>query len=258
MYLTNYSEDRILRSFTGETVKAPTTLYAACFLSNPGEEGAGTEITYAGYERQPINFSAPATSSGSVTITNTADITFPTANLAAGTITHCGLMDAVVGGNMWAFITLDEPIAVSAGVAPLIQKQEWNYVSSGNFSISYKTKYLNVLRGIDLVGFSPYVALYNGNPDSGGSELSGSGYARFAVTFNAPEAQDSGQNMIKNTVTSSSPRSLENWGTWTHTAICNAASSGEVVAFAELPTHIIMGRGKAAFIQPGDLSISMN
>lgn len=258
MYLTNFSEDKILRAFLGITAIAPTTLYAACFLSNPGEVGSGTEITYAGYARQPIAFSAPASSTGGTTMANTADVAFPTATLAAGTITYCALMDSVIGGNMWAYMTLDEPIVVSAGVAPLIQAQEWNYVSSGNLSNRYKAKYLNLLRGFNLTGFAPHISLYNGSPDSGGAELSGSGYARFPVTFGAPEVQLSGQSMIKNTVMASSGRSLENWGTWTHTAIFDAVSSGEAVAFAELPTAIIMGRGKAAFIHPGELSVSMN
>lgn len=258
MYLTNFSEDKILRAFLGSSVTAPATIYAACFLSNPGEEGLGAEITYPGYARQPIAFSAPATVAGGTSMANIADVPFPAASLAAGTITHCALMDSVVGGNMWAYMTLDEPIVVSAGVAPLIQAQEWNYVSSGNFSNSFKAKYLNLLRGINLPGFSPYISLYNSSPDSGGAELAGDGYSRFPITFGAPEVQASGQSMIKNAVMASSPRSLESWGTWTHTAIFDAASSGEAVAFAELPDHIIMGRGKAAFIQAGDLSVSMN
>lgn len=257
MYLTHHSEDKMLRAFLGTPVSAPPTIYAACFLSNPGDTGAGTEIAYAGYERKPITFSAPTVAAGGMAMSNTADIAFPTSGLAAGTITHCALMDSIVGGNMWAYMTLDEPIVVSAGVAPLIQAQEWNYVSSGNFSNAHKTKYLNLLRGINMSGFAPHIALFNGNPDSGGAELAGDGYARFPITFSAPEVQSSGQSMIRNTVTASSPRSLENWGTWTHTAICDSASSGEVVAFAELPTAIIMGRGKAAFIQPGELSVSM-
>lgn len=258
MYLTNYSEDKILRAFLGATVRAPATIYAACYLSNPGETGQGTEITYAGYERKPIAFSAPAEGTGGTSLANTADVAFPTASLAAGTITHCALMDSVVGGNMWAYITLDEPIVVSAGVAPLIQAQEWNYMGSGSFSNAYKAKYLNLLRGVDLAGFSPYICLYNGSPDQGGAELAGNGYARFPVTFSAPEVQSSGQSMIKNTGMASSPRSLESWGTWTHTAIADRASAGEVAAFAQLPDSIIMGRGKAAFIQPGELSVSMN
>lgn len=257
MYLTNYSEDKILRAFLGTTVTAPT-IYAALYHSNPGETGQGAEISYSGYQRQPISFSEPATVTGGVSMANVADVVFEPSPVATNDITHVALMDAVVGGNMWAYMTLDEPIQVAAGVAPLIQSQEWNYVTSGNFSTAYKVKYLNLLRGVNLTGFSPYIALWNGDPDTGGAELSGAGYARFAISFSTPEVQPSGQSMIKNTALISSPRSLDNWGTLTHLAVMDAASGGEVVAFAPYDINMIMGRGKAVFIRADEYSVSMN
>jgi hypothetical protein len=258
MYATNYFEDKILRTFLGTTANAPATMYAALFLSNPGETGGGTEIAYTGYARQPITFSEPSVNAGSVSIANVSDVAFPSSDITTGNITYLGLMDAVVAGNMWAYVALDEPIQVVAGVSPLIQASEWNYMSSGNLSNAYKAKYLNVLRGVNLPGFSPNIALYNGSPDNGGQELAGSGYARFGVTFGTPAVQPSGQSMITNTVISSSPRSLENWGTFTHIVIMDDSSGGQAVAYKEYGTSMIIGRGKAVYVQAGEYSVSMN
>lgn len=258
MYLTNFSEDKILRTFLGTTAVAPTTMYAALFLSNPGETGAGTEIVYTGYERQPITFSEPAINAGTATISNLADVAFPISGVATNNITHLGLMDSVTGGNMWAYMTLDEPIQVVAGVAPLIQAQEWNYASSGDISNAYKVKYLNLLRGINMAGFSPFIALFNGSPDQGGAELSGADYARFGITFGTPAVQPSGQSMIVNTNLATSPRATDSWGTLTHTAIMDNSSGGEAVAYKPYTASMIMGRSMAVFIQPGDYSVSMN
>lgn len=257
MYWTHYSEDKILRTFLGTTVSAPSKLYVACMLSNPGNAGTGTEISYSGYSRQELVFSAPADDSTGKTITNVSDVSFPDSPSAAGTITHCALFDSLIGGNMWGYMILDEPIEVSAGVAPLIQAGEWNYVSQGNFSKAFKGACLNLLRGTDLTGFTPYIALYNGSPDDGGAELTGGGYARFSIDFQEPAIQPSGQTTIKNNTAASTGRATENWGTWTHTAITNAASGGQVIAYVQRDPSIIMGRGKAAFIRAEDLSISL-
>ncbi len=258
MYWTNYSEAMILNSFRGITANAPTAVYAAAFLSNPGVAGGGTELSYSGYQRQPISWSTPAVSGGNVSIQNNTDIAFPTATAAAGTITYVAVMDSVSGGNMLAYMLLDEPIVVSAGVAPLIIAQEWNYVSSGNFSELFKMKALNWMRGTDLTGFTAHIALYNGNPDSGGAELSGSGYERFPVTFGAPEVQAAGQSMITNNAIGASPRALSNWGTWAYTVIFDAASAGSPVAYAQESPAQNMSKGKAVILDAGNLSVSLN
>ena len=60
MYATNYFEGKILGVFRGISYSAPASVYLALFLSNPGEAGAGTEVSYDGYVRQAITFSEPA------------------------------------------------------------------------------------------------------------------------------------------------------------------------------------------------------
>lgn len=258
MYLTNYSESRILQTFLGINLTAPTTMYAALFLSSPGETGTGTEIAYSGYTRMPVTFSEPAIQPGSATMYNTSDIAFATSPISTNNITHLGVMDSLIGGNVWAYMTLDEPIQVTAGVAPLIQAQEWNYMSSGDFSQTYKTRYLNVLRGVSMTGFTPYIALYNGSPDEGGSELVGQNYARFQISFSTPAVQPAGQTMISNTALVSSPSVGDNWGTLTHVVLMNSETAGEAVVIKRHISDMIMGRGNAVFINAGEYTVSMN
>jgi len=53
----------------------------------------------------------------------------------------------------------------------------------------YSDAVLNVLNGNDLSGVTPFVALFSaapGDDGSAGTELTGNGYARQAITFGAP------------------------------------------------------------------------
>lgn len=96
MSFSDYAENLALRTiFTTGAIVRPAALYAALFKTDPGETGTGTEVSGGAYVRMPITF----TVAGSVA-TQTATIDFPTATAAWGTITHVGIYDAAVGGNL--------------------------------------------------------------------------------------------------------------------------------------------------------------
>lgn len=258
MLWTHYSEAILLNTFRGITAVAPRNLWAAAYLSNPGDAGGGTEISYPGYERQAVIFTSPAVAVGSAMIMNAADVVFPTAGTAAGSLTHFAIKDSATGGNTLCYVPLDVPIDVTAGVAPLLISNELNFVSSGNMSNAYRVKMLNWLRGTDMIGITPFVALFNGNPDTGGAELSGAAYARFATVFASPEVQVSGQTTIATSADAIGNRAQANWGTWAFTAIMEANTGGAVAAFAQESVSRIMREGMAAMIDAGALSISIN
>ena len=77
MYATNYFETMILNVLNGVQAGAPATVYVGLFLTNPGEAGGGTEISYTGYARQAITFDAPESMEDGIGIKNSAEITFP-------------------------------------------------------------------------------------------------------------------------------------------------------------------------------------
>ena len=157
MYACDYLENGILNALRGVTFAAPAKCYLALYLNDPGESGtAGTEVSYTGYKRMEIDFSAPADSNGGIGVQNLTDITFPTPVSAAGTITHIGVVDSLTGGNMLARGELVEPLIIGAEEPPVFLAGDVLFYLTGNLSKAWKTKVLNILRGNSIQGITPY------------------------------------------------------------------------------------------------------
>lgn len=101
-----------------------------------------------------------------------------------------------------------------------------------------KTNYLetsllnHVLRNVSYTSpTQPYVALFTVAPDEtgGGTEVSGGGYARQAVTFTAP-APDS----VSNTTDVTFPIASAGWGTIVAFAVMDAPTGGNMLYYANL------------------------
>jgi hypothetical protein len=119
MSLTNAFETTTLTwLFTTGSATRPTAWYLGLFTSDPGEGGAGTEVSGGGYSREAVTF----TVSGN-TATNSGAIEWGAATASWGTVTHIAIMDAASGGNMIASnalttskaIGIDDIIRVPAG-----------------------------------------------------------------------------------------------------------------------------------------------
>lgn len=119
MSLTNTFETTTLTwLFTAGSATRPTAWYLGLFTSDPGESGAGTEVSGGGYVREAVTF----TVSGN-TATNSGSIEWDAATASWGTVTHIAIMDAASGGNMIASnalttskaIGIDDIIRVPAG-----------------------------------------------------------------------------------------------------------------------------------------------
>lgn len=95
---TNYLEDKIIDHVLNNTAyTSPTTVYVSLHTADPGEAGSlAAEVAGGSYARQAAAFSASAGGSTA----NPGAITFPTATVGWGTITHFGICDAVSAGNM--------------------------------------------------------------------------------------------------------------------------------------------------------------
>ena len=257
--MTNQMERLILNTLRGTTAAAPVAVYIGLFLSDPGESGSGTEITYTGYARQQVTFSAPTASGSDVSMTNTDAVVFAQPSSAAGTITHIGLMDAATGGNMLVHIPLVTPIATAGDFAPTIKSGVIRIaMEGGQADPAFKTKILNFLRGTNVSGFSPYLALYSGNPTGGGTELSGSGYARIPLTFGAPVEQLDGKMQISNTNDTESAECEENLGDWAYGVICDNETGGNRVFFAQNNAVHPMVRGSTVVLSAGSITVSLD
>lgn len=109
---TDLLEDRIVNYLRGTAPPAIAGLYLMLFTTLPNENGSGgVEVTGGAYARQQINSIMPA--SAGAGSTSNADLVFPTATAAWGTVQGCGLADAVTGGNILAFQALVTPRAVA-------------------------------------------------------------------------------------------------------------------------------------------------
>lgn len=259
MYATNYFEEAMLNLMRSTNITAPSALYLALYQSNPTDTGAaGTEAAYAGYARQPITFSAPAASGNGLAMQNTSLITFPEAPATSGTVTYVAVIDSLSGGNMWLYGQLDQPLVIQAGVSPVFRAGSVKWIWSGNLSTYYRTAIMNTLRGTSCSGFSPYIALCNGDPTDMGNEFSGNNYTRISVTMTAPAQQSSGTALSQNTADVISGIATGNWGTLTTVAIYDAQSSGNAYAVLNIGTSYNVTSGYSVGFHAGDLQFNIN
>ena len=108
--ISNYLEERILNHiFRGASSTSPSNLYLGLFLNNPTDAGTGTEVSGTGYERQTVSFNAPSQIDGKATISNNAEIEFPSAGSNWGLVTHAAIYDDITGGNMLYYGPLQNP-----------------------------------------------------------------------------------------------------------------------------------------------------
>lgn len=109
MSKSNYLENEILDHVLGGGDYArPATVYIALYTAAPSDAGGGTEVTGGSYARAAITNNAtnfPAASGGSKA--NGTNFTFATATASWGTVVAVGVLDAVSGGNLLYWTTLD-------------------------------------------------------------------------------------------------------------------------------------------------------
>lgn len=118
-----------------------------------------------------------------------------------------------------------------------------------------ETQLINaVLRGSSYSGATVYVALYTTATDdaSGGSEVSGGGYARQVVTFSAPS-----NGVASNSATVTFPAATAGWGTVTHVAVTDAPSGGNRLFHGPLAISKSINSGDVFTLPSGQLEITI-
>jgi hypothetical protein len=97
---TNYLEDAILNAVLRNiSFTSPATVYVGLFTADPGEAGSlANEVSGGSYARVAVTFGAPA----SGTCANTGILTFPTATVSWGIVTHAAILDVatLLSGNI--------------------------------------------------------------------------------------------------------------------------------------------------------------
>lgn len=269
-YATHHFAGRVLNTFRGITANGYDGLWVALLISDPTSSGtAGVEIAYTGYQRQPIEFSAPAPLNDHLSVQNVSDLTWPQSSQAPGTATHLGIFDSPVGGNMVLRGRLTVPLEIAPQQQPSVMAGDIVYWGRGEFYSGFREAYLNLLRGVPIPGFVARAAMFNGNPEIGGTELGGENYSRPQVAFTAPFVAGNGKITITNEYIVSFPRPLASWGQWAYGAIMRDESSDIAVATnrAENPYNLAppptqppkaIHRNYTVQLRPGDIEIDLD
>ena len=98
-----------------------------------------------------------------------------------------------------------------------------------------------------------YLGLYTAAPSDtgGGTELSGSGYARLAMAMSV-----SG-NLATNSAAEEFATATGSWGTVSHVGVFDAATSGNFMAYGTLSASKTVATGDVFRIPAGDLDITL-
>lgn len=201
--MSDYLQNTIINHVIRNTItSAGSSTWLALYTSNPTRADTGTEVTSgSGYARafikQQVGTDPPwvlsGDGAGGTLAYNSYRIDFPTPTGDWGTITHWGLRDASVGGNLYYYGEL----TTGSG---LIHSGNDVIIFPGRLELTYPGAYLSAnilnhfLNNISYTtpGSSVYGALYFTMPSSSGSggiEVSGSGYNRpQIINWSAPSS----------------------------------------------------------------------
>lgn len=126
-----------------------------------------------------------------------------------------------------------------AGFSDYLENKVLDYVLSGGSFSQPGTKYL---------------ALYTTAPTDagGGTELSGSAYARQSCAFTTTAAASTNSASVE------WPTATGNWGTIVAVGIFDAATSGNLLAWSNLTSSRTIETGDVFRIPTGDLDVTLD
>ena len=124
-----------------------------------------------------------------------------------------------------------------------------------SFSNTYETIVLKFAFNADSVTRPTnwYLGLFTSNPgEGGGTEISGNGYTRKAVTFTVSGDTATNSGAVEFDVATGS------WGTISHVAVFDASSGGAQIAYAALTTAKAIDTGDVLRFPTGDVDITLD
>ncbi len=106
--LANKIIDATVRKIAYST---PSQAYVALYTSDPTKDNTGTEVSAPTYYRMALTMGTPSDGFSE----NISVMEWAIATTVWGTITHVGIMDAEVSGNLMYFAELLEPKNITVG-----------------------------------------------------------------------------------------------------------------------------------------------
>nr|DAH03970.1 MAG TPA: hypothetical protein [Caudoviricetes sp.] len=103
-----------------------------------------------------------------------------------------------------------------------------------------------------------YLALYKTNPTDSdtGSEVTGGGYTRQVVSFNAP-SQQGDRGTITNANTIEFSQATGDWGEFAYFGVRDAKDGGNLLVYGTFNKPQTVNEGTQFAIKQGDLSVSV-
>lgn len=264
MYACKAYADNIINMFRGTAFSYGTRKYLALFTNNLTRLGTdGTEASFSGYARQEITFARDKDKVGR--IYNTKPITFSNSGTAQ-TIRYIGVYTNSQPGTftnpiLWG--PLATPLDLEGDVRFDADSISWEM--SGLFGDELRKKVTDPIIGSSNSGYlrSVYVALYENDPKSGGSEIektidgTSSGYSRVTLTtsnFTAPQDDEDGYSYtnLGSTLTLTT-EAKTSWGNVGYVGLMSSATSGYLYASFALQQGITVDSGDSVRIPEGSL-----
>ena len=145
MNVSNFAKNKLVDFILrGQSFVPPGSYYFALFVTNPADDGSGTEVVGGSYARvqvicslanwsgtQGVATTTTSTGTGGVT-SNNVNIAYPAPSANWGTIVGWYAYDALTGGNPYFWGLLDDPKEVKSGdQAPVINANKliWTFGS---------------------------------------------------------------------------------------------------------------------------------
>ena len=112
MDFSNYLANALISATTRKiSFTTPAQAYVALYTTDPTKEDTGIEVSAPTYTRMPLTMKLPVDGFSD----NTNEMEWLIASTVWGTITHIGVMDAEVLGNLLYFTELLEPKNITVG-----------------------------------------------------------------------------------------------------------------------------------------------
>ena len=125
-------------------------------------------------------------------------------------------------------------------------------------SHAYSDAVLNVLNGNTIPGVTPFAALFSvapGDDGSAGTELTGSGYSRQAITFSSPAPATGNARQVSNANTIQFGPGAADWLQAVAFGIFDAQTSGNLLYWNTLTTPKVVQMGDFGQFAPGSLAV---
>lgn len=264
-YLENKWLDHILE---GGAFGVPATVALALHTADPTDDGSGAECANANNYSRTSCKAQFATAAGDTArmISNSADITCPTASGSWGTVSHWGLWDSAAhgAGNLLAHGSFATGKAVGNGQTPKVLAGEIDIsIPAANGMTTYLVEemldhtFLNADGGFAQPTISLALGITSTFLDTGvwTNEVPNSGaYARIATAWTVTDSAAQNNGALTFTTATGS------WGTVAYWAIADGAThgAGNMLMYGTFDASNAIDADDQANIPDGDLDITQD